>query len=104
MNFRLPVLLFGAALVIGVVLLVVSMTDTEEKLPPSVLPELTRAKVKADEIDAVEIEKAGAGTLKLSRVGGNWVITEPVRARADTQAVDGVISALLRAAPAPYQG
>lgn len=101
MNFRTTAALFAAALVVGLGLLV--FTLSEEDRPTSeglVLAGL--AGVKADEVDTVEFAK-GDAKLVLKRTGKDkWVVAEPVATKADGPAVDRVISALLKARATAY--
>jgi hypothetical protein len=104
MNFRTTAILFGLVLVFGLVLLVVSQFS--EDTPPSgaLVEELDRAGLKAENVDAVEIERGSPPTaMKFVRTGKDaWRMEEPVQARADAAAVEAVVSAVFRARPTEY--
>ena len=102
MNFRLTAILFGAILVIGVVLLIFTFTGDGETVPTDALME-ELASVKPDDIDIVEIEREDGATLKLTRSGKDkwdvaWEITtasgtkEPIKAKADPIAVNELVT------------
>jgi len=107
MNFRLTAILFGAVFVVGVVLLIMSFGGGDKEVPPDVLAaELVRAGVKADDIDAVEFEKADGSVLRMARTDKErrtWQIEKPISARADFAKIAPVITALLKAKPTPYK-
>ena len=100
MNFRFSAALFGIILVVVVALLVRSFfAETQET--GSLLPDLRG--VKADQIDVVELEKTDPpGILKLERRGKEWVIAEPIQAKADPTLVTSLITALLKAKPTVF--
>lgn len=101
MNFRLPAILFGVVLILGVVLLGITLYDTEEKPPTDILlEELAVVAAKPDQIDTIEFERADGGRLKLVRVGKDkWEVAEPVKAKADSFAATAAVNALFRAKP-----
>lgn len=101
MNFRTSGILFGLVLLFGLALLVINQF-TEEKAPTGALvEELDKAGVKPDDIESVEIERGNPpATIKFTRLGKeSWQMTEPVTARADANAVNGVIKALFQVRP-----
>src|SRR5436190_15596411 len=105
MNFRLTAILFGAIFVAGVALLV--WTFTGDDRPPTDLLMEEIAGAKPSDIDTVEIEREGGAKLKIVRDAKDkkqWNIVEPYPARADADAIEGVISALLKAKPTTYPG
>jgi hypothetical protein len=103
MNFRLTAALFGVVLVVGLVLLGLALFQ-DEKPPPAgaLLTDFALHDVKPDQIDAVEIEKAGAGTIKFVKESDGWKLKAPVAARADGRAVEEVVAAVLNARPVAY--
>ncbi|WP_439631716.1 DUF4340 domain-containing protein [Gemmata sp.] len=105
MNFRLTAVLFGSIFVVGLALLIVSFTGGGKPPTDTILEELAGA--KADQIDTVEFDREGGGKLKLVRDRAakdkdRWDVVEPFKARADSGAVGEVVSALLKAKPAPF--
>lgn len=103
MNFRLTAVLFGSIFVVGLALLIVSFTGGGKPPTDTILEELAGA--KADQIDAVEIDREGGGKVKLVRdkaAKDRWDVVEPFAARADSAAVSEVVTALLKAKPTPY--
>src|SRR5262252_47326 len=97
MNFRLTAVLFGATLVVGVVLLILAFTGDDKSVPTEVLLEELAA-VKPDQIDTVEMEREDGSKLKLVRLApgkwdAEWEVAAPgggkqtVKARADASAV-----------------
>jgi hypothetical protein len=104
MNFRQTAILLGAILVLGVVLFAVTYT-TEDAAPEGGALTEELAAVKPDQIDTLEIERAGAGTLKIVRTDAEkktWEIVEPYKAPADGGAVEATIGALMRAKPVAH--
>lgn len=111
MNFRLTAILFGAILVVGVVLLILSFSGDGETVSTDALAE-ELASVKPEQIDTVEIEREGGAKLKLVRAGKDhwdeeWDVTTPggkqhLTARADAGAVNELIASLLRAKPTAH--
>lgn len=104
MNFRQTAVLLGAILLVGVALLIVTYT-AEDNAPETGLLTEELAGVKPEQIDALEIEREGAGKLKIVRTDAEkkaWEIVEPYRAPADAGAVEATISALVRARPVAH--
>lgn len=101
MNFRQTAILLGAVIVVGVVLLILTSGDEKTTETDSLTEELASA--KSDQIDTVEIEREGAGKLKMVRVGPAdkraWDIVEPYHAPADGNVVEAVVFALMKAKP-----
>jgi hypothetical protein len=107
MNFRQTALLLGGVFVVVVALLIVSFVSDDESLATSGLLAEELAKLKADDIDTLEIERTGGGRLKIERIDANtktWQIVEPYRAAADGQLVTAAINAILQAKPTSYTG
>ncbi|MCS6864695.1 MAG: DUF4340 domain-containing protein [Gemmataceae bacterium] len=107
MNFRQTALLLGGVFVVVVALLVVSFVSEDESLATSGLLAEELARVKADDIDSLEIERTTGGRLKIERIDANtktWQIVEPYRAAADSQLVTAAINAILQAKPTSYTG
>lgn len=105
MNFRLTAILIGVVLLLGVLLLGYNLYEEGEAPPENLFPELKS--LRADQIDTVEIEKADGGKLTLVRAANSkdkWDIVEPIKARADANAVSGLVSALMKAKPTTYGG
>lgn len=102
MNFRHTAILFGSVLV-GVVILLIIALITDAPSDESLLSGL--GTVQAEDIDTVEFDRTDPpGTLKLTRVGSDqWMITEPIQAKADPDAVNAVIRSLLKAQPTTFQ-
>lgn len=102
MSFRLTAVLFGAVLVLGLVLLGMALwEDDAGTASGALLPDLAGA--KADDITGVEVERPDGSKLALARAGKDaWRLTEPVAARADPFAVNAAVSALLAAKPTAY--
>jgi hypothetical protein len=101
MNFRLTAILFGLVFVVGLILLWVSFTDEPGQADGGLL--LTELAGETDaNIAEVEIEKDG-GKLAFKRAGKDgWVLTSPVAARADANAVNAVVNAVLKLRPIPF--
>src|SRR5262249_48166570 len=101
MNFRLTMVLFGLLLVGAVVLLTLTFLDETPSVGDIALEDLAKAGVKAKDIDTIEIEPTHpAGQIGLVRVGENrWELRDPVTAKADSAAVEGLASAVLAAKP-----
>lgn len=100
MNFRQTAVLIGSVFAVVVVLIVLTFT-AEDKTPATDVLTEELVGVKADEIDAVEMDRDGA-RLKLVRTdaaANKWELTEPFRAAADGAAVQGVVTALMKAKP-----
>ena len=87
MNFRLTAILFAVILFAGIGLLVFTFTGDESQVPTEVLLEELAA-VKAEQIDAVELEREDGATpqvLRLARLDGRWNGMERCRAAASKQ-------------------
>jgi len=96
MNFRLPAVLFGVVAVAGLLLLWQSFIEP----PPEgvsgdlVLTELVGA--KTDAVTEVELERPDGSKVVLRRAKDDWTVdAPPVKARAETATVEGVVSAVL---------
>ncbi|MBA4189448.1 MAG: hypothetical protein C0467_15770 [Planctomycetaceae bacterium] len=103
MNFRLTAVLFGSIFILGLVLLVMSFTGGSKPSTDAIMEEL--AVTKPDQIDVIEFERDGGAKLKLVRDKNSkdrWDIVEPNPAKADSAAVNEVISTLLKAKPTSY--
>ena len=102
MSFRLTAVLFGAVLVLGLVLLGLALWgDDDAATAGALMPRL--AGVKPDDVTGVEVERPDGSKLVLERAGKDgWRLTEPVVARADAFAVTSAVSALLDAKPTAY--
>ncbi|MFO0804596.1 MAG: DUF4340 domain-containing protein [Gemmataceae bacterium] len=101
MSFRTTAILFGIVFLLGVGLLVLSLSD-EDTTPTKDLLLGKFAGAKAEEIDTVEIEK-GSSHLVLKREGKDkWVIQEPVSARAEAAGVDRLVDSLLKVRATSY--
>jgi hypothetical protein len=98
MNFRHTAILFGA-LLLGVAILLAYTWFDESPSDETLLAGL--GSVKPEQVDAVEFERSEPpATLKLARdAKGQWSVTEPIQARADSDAVNAVVRALLKAKP-----
>ncbi len=100
MSFRLTTILFGLMLVLAVALVAITLTGDGPDAGDRLLDEF--AGVKAEQVDAVEIgrEQPTPGKLLFVRVGKDrWEVREPFTARADSRAVEAVVTALLNAKP-----
>jgi len=105
MNFRLTAVLFSSIFVLGLVLLIMSLTGGTKPSTDAITEEL--AVSKPDQIDTIEFEREGGLKLKLVRDSAHkdqWQIVEPFKAKADTVAVSEVVGALLKAKPTTYGG
>ena len=106
MNFRTTAALFAAVAVIGVVLLVLSLGEGEKGDTGVLARELAAAGAKPDDIDTLELERPGVGTLLIVRTDKDrnaWQIQKPITAAADAGRVGTVVADLLRAKPTPYK-
>jgi hypothetical protein len=105
MNFRLTAILFGTIFLLGLVLLIMSYTGDNSPQTDILLEEF--AALKPGDVDTLELEREGGGTLKIKRVDkehDRWNIVEPFTATADAHTVGNVITALLKAKPTAYPG
>ncbi|HEX4611704.1 MAG TPA: DUF4340 domain-containing protein [Urbifossiella sp.] len=103
MNFRLTAGLFGLIFVIGLILLGLSFFGGTT--PPAAGGLLLKdlAGEKADAVSEVEVEKPDGSKLVLRRTGKDaWGVEAPVKARADKQAVEAVVTAVLGLRPTAY--
>ena len=102
MNFRLATILFGLVLVLGLTLVIRScVMDEPLGEGDSLIPKLSG--VKAEQIDAVELERESPqGTLRMERRGNDWFITEPIQAKADSGLVTSVINSVLKLKPTSF--
>ena len=106
MNFRLTAILFGAVFVVGLVLLILSFSDDKEAKPDVLAAELAATGAKVADVDVVEFEKADGSVLLIVRTDkerNTWQIQKPISAKADPTKVQQVVTALLKAKPAPYK-
>lgn len=100
MNFRFAVILFSLILVLGLAIVVRSFLS-EPADSGSLIPGFSG--VKSDQIDIVEIEKTEPpGLLKIEKRKEQWFITDPIQAKADTSAVNGVVNSLLKIKPTVF--
>src|SRR5436309_6429905 len=103
MNFRTTYILLGVVIVALVVLGGVVLFTGDEKPPASVegyvMKALRAANIKADDVTSVEIERPGQTPDKIAfaREGKAWRMVAPAPARADSSAVDAVVSGVLNA-------
>ena len=104
MNFRQTAILIGSVLIVGVVLLILTLTSGDEKPDGAALAEELIG-VKPEQIDTVELERDTGARIKLVRTDvekNKWELVEPYRAPADSFAADAVVKAALRAKPTAY--
>jgi hypothetical protein len=105
MNFRLTAIFFGVvlALVAGLLILVLFEEDKDTaSTAEGLLAPLASAGVTEKDIDTVEIVRTEPAEQKLvfSKVGeGKWQLREPMTAKVDNFAVEGLIRDLFRAKP-----
>ncbi|MBO0699711.1 MAG: DUF4340 domain-containing protein [Zavarzinella sp.] len=103
MNFRTTYILLGAVVLALVALGIYTLWSGDEKAPPSVegyvMRTLRAASVKPEDVTSVEIERPGQTPEKIAfaREGKVWHMVAPANARADSSAVDGVVSGILNA-------
>lgn len=103
MNFRTTYILLGAVVLALVALGIYTLWTGEEKAPPSVegyvMRTLRAANIKPEDVTSVEIERPGQAPEKIAfaREGKVWHMVAPANARADSSAVDGVVSGILNA-------
>lgn len=101
MSFRTTAILFGIVFLLGVGLLVLSLSE-EDNTPTKDLILGKLAAAKPEEVDTVEIEK-GSSRLVLKRESKDkWVIQEPVSARAEAAGVDRLVDSLLKVRATNY--
>ncbi|VTR99425.1 : DUF4340: DUF4340: DUF4340: DUF4340 [Gemmata massiliana] len=103
MNFRQTAILIGSVLIVGVVLLILTFTSTDDKPDGTALAE-ELVGVKPEQVDTVELERDGA-RIKLVRTDAEknkWELVEPYTAPADPFAADAVVKAVIRAKPTVY--
>jgi hypothetical protein len=100
MSFRTTAILFGIVFVLGVALLILSLS--EEETATTKEPLLSNlAGAKAEEIDTVEIEKGSARLVLKRKDKDHWSIVEPITARADG-GVERIIESLLKLRATSY--
>ncbi len=103
MNFRLTGVIFGLVLLlVGGLLVTLLLDGGQAAVPDGLLAPLTRAGVKADDVDTVELVRTQPAEEKLVFVKGankKWELRQPGPARVDSFAVDGLVRDLFRAAP-----
>ena len=102
MNFRLTGVIFGLVLLLVGGLLVSLLFDGgDAPAPDGLLDPLTRAGVKADAVDTVELVRTQPSDEKLVFVksGTRWELRQPGPAKVDSFAVDSLVRDLFRAAP-----
>lgn len=104
MNFRTTGILFGLVLAFALVLLGMSLFESDSKSTDLLLEKLVLAGVKESDIDTIEIEREGSGKMKLVRSGSDWKVVEPIQVKADKSAVDNVLAALFKARPIQFDG
>lgn len=103
MNFRTTYILLGivviALLALGIYVLTTGDKPTNPATEGYLLQTLRKEKVTADKINSVEIERPGQSPEKIAfiREEKKWVMVAPERARADSAAVESIVSALLNA-------
>jgi hypothetical protein len=95
MNFRSTAILFGILFVVGIALLVMSFSESE----PTASGDRVLAfasDIKAKDIDTIEFEKGSARLIVKRQDENHWSILQPITARADANAIDRDIDALLQ--------
>src|SRR5215216_6751314 len=103
MNFRTTYILLGAVVLALVALGIYTLSTGDDKTPPSVegyvMQALRAANIKAEDVTSVEIDRPGQTPEKIAfaREGKAWQMVAPGRARADSAAVDGMVSGILNA-------
>src|SRR5436305_1112567 len=103
MNFRLTGIVFGLVLLLVGGLLVALLVDSGDTAaaPDGIVDALTRAGVKAADVDSVEITRTQPTEEKLTftKAGDRWVQQGAVAAKLDSFAVDNLVRGLFQAAP-----
>jgi hypothetical protein len=105
MNFRLTALFFGVVLALVAGLLILVLVDEDKDATATaegLLAPLASAGVTEKQIDTVELVRTEPAEQKLvfSKVGeGKWELREPMTAKVDNFAVEGLIRDLFRAKP-----
>jgi hypothetical protein len=96
MNFRVTYALFGlfALAIIGFGIVISRKAGADAR---ALLSSAKSAKVKADDITAVEIEPADGAAIGFERSAGTrtWKMVRPQESRADSQAVDAIVNDVL---------
>lgn len=107
MNFRSTAILFGIVLALVLVLLgTVLFSDNEPPLAAGLVPELTQATIKPDDIDTVELVRRIEGNVEkivFLRDPGtkNWSLREPITGLVDPGPISAIIRDLYQAKPVP---
>lgn len=102
MNFRLTAVFFLLVVAMVIALLVSVITDSDSDVADGLVSELTRAALKDKDVDTVEITRTQPTQERLVLVktaAGKWEAREPVTAKVDSFAIDGIVRDLFRAKP-----
>ncbi len=101
MSFKTTYILFGILIALLVAFGVKQMWGTKPGEELYAMNDLRQAKVTADDIDTLEIDRARPKEEKLvfvlDRASKRWKMTQPFEARADSDAVNGVIRNVINA-------
>jgi Domain of unknown function (DUF4340) len=101
MSFKTTYILFGILILLLVAFGVKQTLGTKPGEELYVMNDLRQAKVTADDIDTLEIDRARPKEEKLvfvlDRASKHWKMTQPFEARADSDAVNGVIRNVINA-------
>jgi hypothetical protein len=76
------------------VFLISSFQETAFGKKPFDLRDKKVLNFERDKVDSIEIADAGAAPIQLARSGSTWAIKQPVQARADYSAVEGLLTRL----------
>lgn len=102
MNFRTTGILFGLVLASSLVLLGMSLFE-EGKDTDFLLNTLTKAGLKADDIDTLEFERADGAKMKIVRTdAASWKIIEPIQVKAEAGQITRIVDELFKAKPIPF--
>ena len=114
MNFRLTAILFGAILVIGVVLLIFTFTgDSDTVSTDALMEELassSRTRSTSSRSSAKTARRSSSSRTGKDKWDVAWEVTttsgakEPIKAKADPIAVNELITTLLKAKPTAHSG
>ncbi|MCB9666771.1 MAG: DUF4340 domain-containing protein [Myxococcales bacterium] len=90
---RLTIAAVVLAVLVG--LTVWALTMRKGELDQDAKPEGSLPHISADNLDELEIERPGASSvIHLKKINGNWLITAPIAAEADTKAVEMAVEKL----------
>ncbi len=107
MNFRFTAFLLGAVVLGLAILALVTYFDTDKVGTDGLMGPFTKTGLKESDVDTVEILRSEPTEEKLvfAKLGeGRWELRQPVVAKIDPLAVEGIVKMLFKAKPTNYAG